>query len=259
MEVTPERLLELRGLIEIWLLKKSATVKEIQSLLGKLNFVGACVKPGRIFVNRLINWLRSLDKSNKSKSFNIDIEVKKDIQWWYKFLPLYNGVSLMSLGEWSTPDSIFSSDACLEGCGGFWGGNYFHALFPPDILQKKLHIGALEMLSLVICLKLWGTHLSKMRIVVLCDNMSVCIAVNTGKTRCVFLQKCLREICFIAATNEFEIRAEHLLSSDNRIADHLSRWHKHPSHEITFKQLTEGCSLKQWEVGSDCFHFLDAW
>jgi hypothetical protein len=95
--------------------------------------------------------------------------------------------------------------------------------------------------------------------VVLCDNMSVCIAVNTGKTRCVFLQKCLREICFIAATNEFEIRAEHLLSSDNRIADHLSRWHKHPSHEITFKQLTEGCSLKQWEVGSDCFHFLDAW
>ena len=33
-------------------------LKELQSLLGKLNFVSQCVHPGRIFVNRLLNWLR---------------------------------------------------------------------------------------------------------------------------------------------------------------------------------------------------------
>jgi hypothetical protein len=33
-------------------------LKELQSLLGKLNFVSQCIHPGRIFVNRLLNWLR---------------------------------------------------------------------------------------------------------------------------------------------------------------------------------------------------------
>ena len=32
----------------------------MQSLLGKLNFVSQCIHPGRIFVNRLLNWLREI-------------------------------------------------------------------------------------------------------------------------------------------------------------------------------------------------------
>ena len=50
VEVTPQRLVEIRSLVEQWLEKESATLKEVQSLLGKLNFVGACVRPSRIFV-----------------------------------------------------------------------------------------------------------------------------------------------------------------------------------------------------------------
>ena len=38
------------------LLKK----KELQSLLGKLNHVSQCVRPGRLFVSRLLNWLREI-------------------------------------------------------------------------------------------------------------------------------------------------------------------------------------------------------
>jgi hypothetical protein len=261
MEITPERLLEIKNLIKIWLQKKKATVKEIQSLLGKLNFVGACVKPGRIFVNRLLNWLRSLhaDKGRKSKLFEVTYEVRKDIQWWDKFLPLYNGISLMYLGEWTEPDSIFSSDACLEGCGGFWNGNYFHSDFPTDILKRQLHIGALEMLSLLVCLKLWGKAFCRSRIVILCDNTSVCIAVNTGKTKCPFLQECLREICFIAAVNEFEIKAEHIKTGNNRIADHLSRWHMHASHEVGFRALTKDYTLKEWDITPELFQFSADW
>ena len=44
IEITPERLIELRALITSWLNKKKASLKEIQSLLGKLNFVAACVR-----------------------------------------------------------------------------------------------------------------------------------------------------------------------------------------------------------------------
>jgi hypothetical protein len=259
MEVTPERLLEIRNLIKSWLVRETASVKNVQSLLGKLNFIGACVKPSRIFVNRLLNWLRSLDKTNRSQVFHIPFEVRQDLIWWDRFLPLYNGISLMSLGDWSHPDEVFSSDACLQGCGGFWKGNFFHTMFPDFINHKNLHIGALEMLSLVICLKFWSTFFKHQRIVVLCDNLSVCIAVNTGKTRCPYLQKCLREICFLAAIHEFEIKAQHLSSEDNRVSDHLSRWHMNPLHEKQFLILARDYNLKEWTVDPSLFEFMHTW
>lgn len=126
------------------------------------------------------------------------------------------------------------------------------------------------MLSLIVCVHLWGTQLKHLRIVVLCDNLSVCIAINSGKSRCKFLQSCLREICFVAASSEFEIRTQHISSVDNRIADHLSRWHKWEGHQQKFKNLAENmvtseclvieadCELKcEWYSIFDNFRWSD--
>ena len=61
MSVTPDRLLELQtDLLPKWLTKKSATKTELQSLIGKLAFVSKCVRPGRLFLTRLLDTLRSL-------------------------------------------------------------------------------------------------------------------------------------------------------------------------------------------------------
>ncbi|XP_053383791.1 uncharacterized protein LOC128549997 [Mercenaria mercenaria] len=259
MEITPERLEEITKLITIWLEKETASLKEVQQLLGKLNFIGACVKPSRIFVSRLLNWLRELYERDALQQSHIPSEVKKDLLWWNEFLSLYNGVSLMSLGDWSEPDQIFSSDSCLESCGGYWEGNYFHVQFPVYILDKNLHIGALEMLSLVVCLHLWGSNFKHRRIIVLCDNLSVCIALNTGKARCSFLQSCLREVCFIAAINEFEIRAQHILTSENRIADCLSRWHKNDSYQKQFFALVKDENISECTVVDNDFEFKNNW
>ena len=61
--------------------------------------------------------------------------VKKIYCGGIDILPLYNGVSMMILEEWSNPDEIFSSDSCLSGCGGFWLRNYFHTNFPDVIVN----------------------------------------------------------------------------------------------------------------------------
>ena len=52
---------------------------EIQSLLGKINFVAACVRPGRIFISRLLQWFIVLYHSDMKKH-PIPVYVKKDIQ-----------------------------------------------------------------------------------------------------------------------------------------------------------------------------------
>ena len=60
LEISENRILEITNLIIEWNKKTKATKREIQSLVGKLNFIGCCVKPGRIFISRILNWLRDI-------------------------------------------------------------------------------------------------------------------------------------------------------------------------------------------------------
>jgi hypothetical protein len=82
LEVTPDRVVEISLLVESWLKKNKSSLKELQSLLGELLFIAGCARPGRIFVSRLLNWLRSAFPSdtvgNKQINYRyISIEIKK--------------------------------------------------------------------------------------------------------------------------------------------------------------------------------------
>ena len=132
MEVTKERLEGIKLLITSWLDRERASLKDIQQLLGKLNCVGACVRSSRIFVNRILNWLRE-SYADTGNCFMIPIEVRKDLKWWHTFLPLFQGRALIDYRDWLQLDSVFSSDSCLTGYGGICGNNFFivpfHGLF----------------------------------------------------------------------------------------------------------------------------------
>ena len=258
IEITSERLQEIRILIITWLTKEKASLKDIQSLLGKLNFVAACVRPARLFVSRMLTWLKALYKSEIGQHL-IPNYVKKDLLWWHKYLSQYNGVSMMILEEWSKPDEVFSSDSCLSGCGGFWQGNFFHAVFPKSVSDKKYNINILEILSVIICMKLWGSSFKGKRIQVYCDNSAVCSVINSGKAKCAILQDCLRELAFLSAIFECQIRTVYLNTKSNRIADHLSRWHLNDSHKQHFYGLTDTFELQEFIVTEKMFQFNNNW
>ena len=58
MEIPPEKLQEISQETSKWLLKTKASRKEAESLIGKLQFVAKCVRAGRVFISRLINWIK---------------------------------------------------------------------------------------------------------------------------------------------------------------------------------------------------------
>ena len=260
IEITHERLIEIQILLRNWLGRETASLKELQLVLGKLNFIAACVRPGRIFISRLLQWLKILNKNQSSREqIQIPEYVKMDILWWHKFLPHYNGVSLMLYEEWSYPHEICSSDSCLKGCGGFWSGNYFHAFFPDQFYERKYSITILEMFAVIVCLKLWGSNFKGKRIQMFCDNLSVCHCINTGKAKHLLLQQCLREVCFIATVNEFQVRMVHLESKENRISDLPSRWNLDVSYQNQFFELTNSFTLKDCPVPAALFNFIHTW
>lgn len=186
--------------------------------------------------------MRSIYVKPESK-FELPDYIKGDLEWWNTYLPLYNGVSMMLVDNWSEPDELLATDSCLQGCGGVSGSEFFHASFPRSIIDLNLHINALELLTIVVALKIWGGNFRGRRIVVLCDNMSSCLALNKGSTRCSFMQGCLRDICFLSAIFEFEIRAQHISGINNRLPDLLSRWDLHPSYKAEFFKLFQGTEM----------------
>ena len=106
--------------------------------------------------------------------------VRKDLMWWKLFLPTFNGVSMMLMEEWSTPDELCACDTCLSGCSGIMQSEYFHEEFPPNISLLKMHIHALELLTIVVALKIWGNRLKGKKVLMYCDNMSSVRMINRG-------------------------------------------------------------------------------
>jgi hypothetical protein len=221
MEVTPERLVEIRELTRVWLLKQSATLKEVQSLVGKLNFVAKCVKPARVFIGRMLTFLRGM---NKCGSTFLTEDFRGDVNWWHRYLPHFNGIALIDKGPWSVPDEVIASDACLNGCGATCGSQYFHKEFPEVILNGNYHINVLELLALVAAITVWSSNLTNKRVTVWCDNLATVWVINTGKTRDKIMQALLRELCFVTSVNHCEVFARHIPGVQNRVPDLLSRW-----------------------------------
>ena len=68
--------------------------KELQLLLGSLLYVAKCVKYARFFLNRM---LTLLFENTGKKNIKITKEFKQDLNWFRKFVVVYNGVSFFQL------------------------------------------------------------------------------------------------------------------------------------------------------------------
>lgn len=256
LEVTADRLQEILVLLDDWLDKVQASKREVQSLVGKLVFVAACVPPGRIFISRMLNFLRSMPDNGV---VTLPHEFFKDVYWWRMFAPTFNGTAKMFLDDFSQPDVVTSCDACLTGCGGVCDRLFFHAVFPAGILHCDYSINKLELLTICVMCKLWGHLWTGMKILIYCDNISSVYVVNSGRSQDRFLQKCLRELCFVSAKHGFLLKVSHIRGVDNRLADFLSRWHLGLDYKLKFVNQMDNELWIDTPVEDSTFLFSHDW
>jgi hypothetical protein len=79
------------------------------------------------------------------------------------------------------------------------------------------------MLVVIVTVQIWGKKLKGKTLFIFCDNEAS--VINSGSTKDSLMQNCLRDLCFVEATHEFEVRAKLIAGEENRLADYLSRWH----------------------------------
>ena len=202
-----------------WLSRQFATRRQVQRLLGLINFISAVAPTAKVFSNRILSFLRSMPNQGKAR---VDDEVRADISFFIHLLPEFNGIRILDKSGFP-PDYIVELDACLQGCGAIAGEEFYAVPFPARILAENHPIAHLELLNIVVALKLWAHRWRGKVIRIYCDNMNSCMAVQSGRSRVPFMQRALREIFLYTTSHDVELSVNHAPGASLVLADALSR------------------------------------
>ena len=158
-----------------WETKTYCSKNQLQSLLASLLYITKCVKPARIFLNRMLQLLRQNFENTK---IILTTKFFQDLAWFNVFLSQFNGVTYC--------DQKFSRihihlDASLRGLGGHFGSMVSSLPIPLGFMNYT--IVHLEILNIVVAAKIWASHWSNKLIQMFCDNMAVVEVLTTSKTR----------------------------------------------------------------------------
>ena len=133
-----DKLIRAKQALQQWLHRKSATFKELQSLIGTLQFACRVVAPGRAFLQRIISLTKGI--TNSRWHIKLNGEFRKDISMWLNFLNHWNGVSLFLGGDvLSSPDlQLFTDASGSHGYGGYLSISVGNGFRLPGSLNTSL-------------------------------------------------------------------------------------------------------------------------
>ena len=112
LSIPHTKLQEIISMCKAWVTKTYCSKKDLQSLLGSLLYITKCVRPARIFLNRMLALLR--DNHNVQKIL-LNQAFFQDLTWFNMFLAAFNGVTYY---DHQLPFAQVHLDACLTGLGG---------------------------------------------------------------------------------------------------------------------------------------------
>ena len=141
-----DKLAKCRVMLHNFYTRRTVTVKELQSLIGLLNFTGTVVAPGRAFLRRLIDLTKGIQKPNHH--IRLSKGAKSDILIWLRFLKDLNGKSFFFNVIWETSHTLYlNPDAAGSiGFGAVFGCHCLHDIWPE--MWKTFDIAFLELFPL---------------------------------------------------------------------------------------------------------------
>lgn len=225
-----DKLDKLRDLLQVHSTKRKITLKELQSLLGFLNFCCSVVRPGRAFLRRLINL--TVGVSSRHHRITLSRESRKDLRSWSVFAQNFNGRNLLLDSVWLSNQHLhLHTDAA--GSGGYaaiFGSHWFLGKWSTH--HAKLHITFQELLPIVIAFEVWGSAFRNKCIEIHSDNMAVVHIINKQTSKDADIMILVRFFVFSCMRNNILTKAAHIPGKQNTLPDLLSRFQEDVFHQL---------------------------
>ena len=216
-----EKIQKCLSAIEYIASRKKATLKELQSVIGLLNFACSVIIPGRVFLRRLINMTIGVKRPHHY--IRLTQEVKHDLLLWKSFFQSHNGKSMFLEDAWYSSSHLkFYTDAAQSlGFGIVFDRKWVYGKWPPNWNQKN--IAFLELFPIVLGVHMWGESLRNRRVLFFSDNESVVHVINKQTSKDKGLLQLIRQLVLICLQYNILFRARHIQGKKNILADSLSR------------------------------------
>lgn len=215
-----DKLARLNEVLSVWSERRCCTKRELLSLIGTLHHAAVVVRPGRVFLRRLIDL--SMIPKGLHHFVRLNSEARSDILWWKSFAERWNGVGMLESLGYLQPSTGVRSDASGRwGCGAVYQQEWLQLRWSPKL--ARLGIAAKEAMPVVLAACCWGRHWAGQHVVFEVDNSTVVEPIRSGTCRDAGVMRLLRMLHFIAAEWSFTYTSKHIPGAVNTVADAISR------------------------------------
>ena len=226
------KLVKIKAQLEFAKNRKKFTLRDLQSLIGLLNYACLVVVPGRAFLRRLIDLTCGI--SCPSHYIRLNREVRADLHMWSHFINNYNGKSVILGDTWLSSDKalLFTDASGSLGFAAVLGTELFALSWDivPGLADKQIAIK--ELFPIVVALELWGTQLQNQKILFMSDNAAIVHAINKQTCKEKTLMHLIRRLVLTSLSYNILFKAKHIPGKSNVLADHLSRFNFQAAFQI---------------------------
>ena len=202
--------------------KNRATLKELQSIIGLLNFACAVILPGRPFLRRLIDLTVGLRAPHHRR--RLTSGTKSDLSMWLTFLSDFNGKSLF-VDSHLTADyeiHLFTDASGSIGYGAILGNQWFNGKWSTWWTSQNIML--LELYPILLAVQVWGCELQNKRLLIHTDNESLVPVLTKHTSKHPIIMILVRKLVLLCLKINLVLTAEHIAGKENNIADALSRF-----------------------------------
>jgi hypothetical protein len=225
--VTPDKLNAIIDLLHSVLESSHIQRTQLQAVLGKLYFLTRILPQGRAFLRRGISMLYG-KKTARISSIPMSEGFRKDLAWWLRFLPRWDGLSMFFDAEPAADAPTIYTDASLLAAGASFDNHWFaypwQATHKADAMRiKRISMPYLELLAVLLALNTWASELRGQVVRLCCDCKPMVQAIrklSSPEPHVMHLLRCLVLLCI---EKQILLHAQHISTEENSIADSLSR------------------------------------
>jgi ribonuclease HI len=217
-----DKLNKIRDLLAFFKSRRKIKLRELQSLIGLLNFCCKVVLPGRAFLRRLIDLTRNVVKP--FHRITLSREARRDLAAWHLFIDNFNGKHIFLDQKWLTNEAIhlYTDASGALGYGAILATHWFYGSWPAQITDTNITYK--ELFPITLSLEIWGDNLTNKCIILHSDNQAVVHIINKQSSKDSKIMGLVRRLVIACMKHNILVRSEHVPGKENNLADMLSRF-----------------------------------
>lgn len=201
---------------------KKCTLRQLQSLLGLLQFTCKVIVTGRAFLQSLYHL--TVGCSKPYHKIRLTKNVKKDLLIWLQFLEHFNGVTIYKDAMFLSPSvvNIYTDASKTFGAGAVWQNSWFSLPWPSEWWSLQ-NITFLELVPIVLALETWGLSLKNKCVLLNTDNLALSYVINKQTSKEDLVRYFIRRLILTALKFNILLKAAFIPGHYNTLSDALSR------------------------------------